>query len=102
MYEFAKDLFVEESEVKFYGFRVQTRMAVVRLPGARLLLYSPVPLTTRLRQELEQLGQISFIVSPNKIHNLTLADYRAALRLRPDHNGARAGLVRLDASTGQP
>jgi Domain of unknown function (DUF4336) len=78
MYEFAKDLFVEESAVKFYGFRVQTRMAAIRLHGARLLLYSPVPLTTRLRQELEQLGEISFIVSPNKIHNLTLMEYRAA------------------------
>ena len=78
MYEFADDLFTEESAVRFYGFRVQTRMAAVRLPGARLLLYSPVPLTTRLRQELEQLGEISFIVSPNKIHNLTLAEYRAA------------------------
>jgi Domain of unknown function (DUF4336) len=78
MYEFAKDLFVEESAVKFYGFRVQTRMAAIRLPGARLLLYSPVSLTTRLRQELEELGEISFIVSPNKIHNLTLMDYRAA------------------------
>jgi Domain of unknown function (DUF4336) len=78
MYEFAKDLFVEESAVKFYGFRVQTRMAAIRLPGARLLLYSPVSLTTRLRQELGQLGEISFIVSPNKIHNLTLMEYRAA------------------------
>jgi hypothetical protein len=78
MYEFAKDLFVDESAVKFYGFRVQTRMAAIRLPGARLLLYSPVPLSTRLRQELAQLGEICFIVSPNKIHNLTLAEYRAA------------------------
>jgi hypothetical protein len=78
LYEFARDLFVEESAVKFYGFRVQTRMAAIRLPGARLLLYSPVPLTIRLQQELEQLGEISFIVSPNKIHNLTLVEYRAA------------------------
>ena len=76
--EFAKDLFVEESAVRFYGFRVQTRMAIVRLAGSRLLLYSPVPLRRRLRQELEQLGRISFIVSPNKIHNLTLAEYRTA------------------------
>jgi len=78
MYEFAKDLFIEESAVGFYGFRVQTRMAAIRLPGARLLLYSPVYLTPRLREELQQLGDVSFIVSPNKIHNLTLEDYRAA------------------------
>jgi hypothetical protein len=37
-----------------------------------------VSLDTRLRLELEQLGEISFIVSPNKLHNLTLAQYRAA------------------------
>lgn len=78
MYEFAKDLLVKESSVRFYGFRVQTRMAVVRLPGARLLLYSPVPLTEPLQRELEQLGEVSFVVSPNKIHNQTLGAYRAA------------------------
>jgi hypothetical protein len=78
MYEFAKEIFVEESAVKFYGLRVQTRMAAIRLPGPRLVLYSPVPLTTRLRRDLEQLGEISFIVSPNKIHNQTLVEYRAA------------------------
>lgn len=78
MYEFTKDLFVEESIIKFYGFRLQTRMAVIRLPGARLLLYSPVPLTDDLSWELAQLGEVSFIVSPNKIHNLALGEYRAA------------------------
>lgn len=78
MYEFAEEVFVEESAVKFYGFRIQTRMAAIRLSGPRLFLYSPVPLTTRLRRDLEQLGEISFIVSPNKIHNQTLAEYRTA------------------------
>ncbi len=78
MREFARNVFVEESVVRFYGFRLQTRMAAIRLPGGRLFLYSPVPLTPRLREELDSLGQVSFIVSPNKIHNLTLAQYRAA------------------------
>jgi hypothetical protein len=78
MYEFTKNIFVEESSIRFYGFRVGTRMAAIRLPGARLLLYSPVRLTNLLRRELEQLGEIAFIVSPNKIHNLTLVEYRAA------------------------
>lgn len=78
MYEFASDIFVEESTVRFYGFRVQTRMAAVSLPGSRLLLYSPVPLTAELRSELEELGEVAFLVSPNKIHNQTLAEYRVA------------------------
>jgi hypothetical protein len=78
MYEFADEVFVEESSVRFYGFRIQTRMAAIRLSGNRLFLYSPVPLTRNLRNELERLGSVAFIVSPNKIHNLSLAEYRAA------------------------
>jgi len=78
MDEFANDLFVAESSVRFYGFRIQTRMAAVRLDGGRLFLYSPVSLTQHLRDELARLGEVAFIVSPNKIHNLTLAQYREA------------------------
>ena len=77
MYEFADEVFVEESSVRFCGFRIQTRMAVIRLSGSQLFLYSPVPLRSGLRDELEQLGRVAFIVSPNKIHNQTLAEYRA-------------------------
>jgi hypothetical protein len=78
MYEFAEEVFVEESSVRFYGFRIQTRMAAIRLSGNQLFLYSPVPLRSGLRDDLERLGRVAFIVSPNKIHNLTLAQYRAA------------------------
>jgi hypothetical protein len=78
MVEFADEVFVEESSVRFYGFLIQTRMAVIRLSGNRLFLYSPVPLRSGLRDEIERLGHVAFIVSPNKIHNLTLAEYRAA------------------------
>jgi hypothetical protein len=53
-------------------------MAVLCLPGRQLLLYSPVWLTPSLRSELDALGTVSFIVPPNKIHNLTLAEYRSA------------------------
>lgn len=78
MYEFADEVFVEESSVRFYGFKIQTRMAVIRLSGDRLFLYSPVSLRSGLRGELERLGRVALIVSPNKIHNLALAEYRAA------------------------
>lgn len=81
MHEFADDFFVEESEVRFYGFRLQTRMAAIRLPKGQLFLYSPVTLTDGLRRALEKLGEVAFIVSPNKIHNLALAEYREAFPL---------------------
>lgn len=78
MFEFAENVFVEESAVRFYGFELQTRMAVVRLSQARLFLYSPVFLDDDLRSSLEQLGRVAYIVSPNKIHNQALAQYAVA------------------------
>jgi hypothetical protein len=52
-------------------------MAVVRLPDG-LLLYSPLAPTEELRTELASLGPVAWLVSPNKIHNQTLAACRAA------------------------
>jgi hypothetical protein len=53
-------------------------MAVVLLPGGRLLLYSPVWLTPQVSSELERLGEVAYILSPNKIHNQTLRAYAQA------------------------
>ena len=78
MYELAPDLFVEDSWVRFYGVHLSTRMAVVRLSGDRLFVYSPTFLTPDLKHDLEELGQISYVISPNKIHNQTLVRFLAA------------------------
>lgn len=91
MYEFAQDLYVEESLIRFYGFRLQTRMAVIPLPQSRLLLYSPVGLTRQLRSELERLGEVAYILSPNKIHNQTLPAYADAYPSAEIH--ASPGLI---------
>jgi hypothetical protein len=78
MQRFADGVYIEQAEVRFYGVRLQTRMAVVLLPQGRLLLYSPTWLTPALRSELERLGQVAYILSPNKIHNQTLRGYSEA------------------------
>jgi len=78
LYELAENVYIEEGTIRFYGVRLQTRMAVVRLSGDRLFVYSPVPLAAGVRERLDALGRVGFVVSPNKIHNQTLADYRAA------------------------
>ena len=75
---FGKNLYIAQDEVRFYGFAIQTRMAVVLLSGSRLLLYSPVWLSEALGAELDALGKVSYVLSPNKIHNQTLQDYAAA------------------------
>ena len=78
MLQLADEIWVEECWIRFLGFQLQTRMAVLRLGGRKLLVYSPVFLTADVREKLDELGDVAWIVSPNKIHNQTLTAYRTA------------------------
>jgi hypothetical protein len=78
MLELAENVFLEESSVRFFGFRLRTRMTVIRLAGRRLFVHSPVWLTRGLRERLERLGEVSFIVSPNKLHHQPIGEWAEA------------------------
>lgn len=64
--------------VDFYGFAYPTRMLVVRLAGGGLWVWSPVRLTEQLGVEIEALGDVAHLVSPNKLHHLYLAEWHRA------------------------
>jgi len=76
--QFAPGIHLVESTVRFYGVRIQTRMTVVQLSDSRLFLHSPVALDAAIRRDLESLGEVAFIVSPNKIHHLSIGQYVGA------------------------
>lgn len=50
-------------------------MTIVRLNSGALLLHSPVRLTEDLGKELDALGQVKYVVAPNKFHHLHVGDY---------------------------
>lgn len=64
--------------VSFFGFRYPTRMAVIRLTNGDLFIWSPIALTPELKAQVEALGPVRHLVSPNKLHHLSLSDWRAA------------------------
>ena len=68
--ELAENLWVTERAQSFYGLPVGARMSVMRLPGGRLLLHSPVAIDSGLRSQLERLGRVCFAVAPNRLHHL--------------------------------
>jgi hypothetical protein len=76
---FARELWTAEGPtVSFYGFDYPTRMAVLRLSGGRLFVWSPVALDDVLKSETQELGDVSYLVSPNKLHHLYLAEWKKA------------------------
>ena len=74
--EFGPSLYVADGpKVSFYGFPYPTRMAVVRLSDGSTWVWSPVALTEELVDEVEAIGPVGHIVSPNKIHHLFLGEW---------------------------
>ncbi|WP_300396477.1 DUF4336 domain-containing protein [Henriciella sp.] len=74
-----KDLWLAEGPVvDFHGFPYPTRMVVVRLPDGTLWVWSPIELTDALKSEVEALGPVAHLVSPNAIHYLFLGQWHHA------------------------
>ena len=72
-------LWLAEGEiVSFYGFPYPTRSVIIRLADDRLWVWSPVRLTEDLRRDVDRLGQVADLVSPNKLHHLGLAAWGSA------------------------
>ncbi len=73
---FGPSLYVADGPtVSFFGFPYPTRMAVVQLSDGNSWVWSPVALTEELARAVEAIGPVRYILSPNKIHHLFLAEW---------------------------
>lgn len=79
--EWSDGVWIAEAPLRFYGIPFGTRMTVVRLDDGSLLLHSPIHLSPKLHSELDLLGPVKHIVSPNKLHHLFLG---TAMATYPD------------------
>ncbi len=61
--------------VSFAGFPYPTRMAVARLSDGSVWVWSPIALTPELADEVQSIGAVRYIVSPNKLHHLFLQQW---------------------------
>jgi hypothetical protein len=99
---FGPSLYVASGPVvSFYGFPYPTRMAAARLSDGSVWIWSPIPLGRDLVRDIEALGPVRHIVSPNKIHHLFLAEAAArwpgARCYAPPGLAARRPALRVDA-----
>lgn len=80
MRPFARDIWIEDGPavVAIAGFHYPTRMAVIRLSGGALFIWSPTALTPALRREIAALGTVGHIVAPNAMHHVFLPEWRRA------------------------
>ncbi len=90
--EFAPSLYSADGpSVPFFGVPYPTRMALAPLASGDLWVWSPIALTPELAREVEALGPVRHLVSPNKIHHLFLGEW--AQRWPQAHLYAPPGLA---------
>ena len=91
--ELAENIWIYEGEtVSFFGLPYSTRMTVIRLMDNKLWIHSSEKITSGLKEELARLGEVAYLVSPNKLHHLYLDEW---LKAYPDANNyAAPGLAR--------
>ena len=79
MHQFGPNIWIADGpEVDFYGFPYPTRMVVIKLTDGSAWIWSPIELQDDglLAAEVEEkVGPVRHIVSPNKIHHLSLASW---------------------------
>lgn len=69
-------VYIVETPKKFLGMEIGLRMTIFVLNNGDIALHSPVPLTKELEYELSALGNIKYLISPNKFHHLYVKDYK--------------------------
>ena len=82
---FAPQIWIADgSPVSFFGFAYSTRMAVIQLSNGGLFVWSPIALSAALKGEVDALGAVQSLVSPNKLHHLFLGEWKSAYPHGPD------------------
>lgn len=89
-----------------FRFPFPTRMTLIRLRDGRLWVHSPIRLTEDLRAAVDALGQVAFLVAPNRLHCSYLKQWQAAWPEAETHAApgvgrkARRGGFIVDAEIG--
>jgi len=76
--QLAPDLWVARRSLAIAVGDIGARMTVIRAGDGSLLLHSPVALDAPLKGALDALGNVGWIVAPNKAHHLFVDAYVAA------------------------
>lgn len=74
--EWEKDsVWIWEKPLRFVGIPFGTRMTVIRLKRNELFVHSPIEITDEVQAEVNNLGTVRYIVSPNKLHHLYMKEW---------------------------
>ncbi len=79
----AKNIWIVDGpEITFGHMPFSTRMTIIRLSSGDLFIHSPTPLPASLKAEVDKLGRVAHLVSPNFIHYWWIKEWGNIIRTR--------------------
>jgi Domain of unknown function (DUF4336) len=71
------NIWVAEQPLKYLGLEVGTRMTVIRLTTNELIIISPIQTDETTIIQLNEIGNVAYIIAPNLYHHLFLSSFQA-------------------------
>ncbi len=75
--EIDKNIWVAEQPFKYFGLEVGTRMTVIRLLNGELITISPIQIDDQTINQLNEIGQVTYIIAPNLYHHLFISKFQS-------------------------
>lgn len=67
-----------EYPVHYGGLDFYSRMTAIRLPNGNLMLHSPCNISPEMKQAIDRIGKVAYIVAPGTYHYLHVASAQQA------------------------
>ncbi len=75
--EYIKDqIWILEYPVRFAGMDLFGRMSIIKLSNGDLLIHDPARIDQALKQQIDALGEVKFILAPGSYHHLFVTDFQ--------------------------
>ncbi|MDF4951923.1 DUF4336 domain-containing protein, partial [Vibrio parahaemolyticus] len=76
MKKLAHEIWIFDGDpVQFLGLPYTTRMTIVRLSDGGLWVHSPIQLSNSIKEQINNLGQVKYLIAPNHLHHLFLSEW---------------------------
>lgn len=73
--QLSDDLWIYSIPHQFLGLHMGARMTIIRQANQGLILHSPIPLTSDIKSQLDDLGPVEHLIAPNLFHHMYVKEY---------------------------
>lgn len=99
MRQLGPGIWIHERPFRLFGVEFGNRMTIVKMGDGTLLVHSPIALDDALQSEIERLGHLAFLITPNAFHGMFIEDWMKAF---PDARHFTAGTEHTGKNKSEP